>query len=59
MLGTFKDLRISETGKQPKKRELTQVKQKISHESNNHRSPNTKIRYLKLKPWKDLEIIIP
>ena len=43
ILGIFYEGKIEETAKQPKKSELTQVKQKILQESNNQRSANAKI----------------
>ena len=54
--GIFYEGKIEETGKQPKRSEPIQVKQKILPKSNNHRSPNTKISFKQLKPWKDFEI---
>ena len=41
--GIFYEGKIEETGKQPKRSEPIQVKQKILQESNNHGSANTKI----------------
>ena len=56
ILGIFYEGKIEETGKQPKRTESIQVKQKILQESNNHGSANTKIKYYQLKLWKDFEI---
>ena len=56
ILDIFYDGKIEETDKQPKRSEPIQVKQKILPKSNNHRSPNTKISFKQLKPWKDFEI---
>ena len=54
--GIFYEGKIEETGKQPKRSEPIQVKQKILPKSNNHRSPNIKISFKQLQPWKDFEI---
>jgi hypothetical protein len=43
ILDIFNEGKIEETGKQPKRSEPIQVKQKILQESNNHGSTNTKV----------------
>ncbi len=56
ILDIFYEGKIEEAGKQPKRSEPIQVKQKILQESNNHGLANTKISCSQLKTWKDFEI---
>jgi hypothetical protein len=49
ILDIFYEGKIEETGKQPKRGEPIQIKQKILQESDNHGSVNTKISCKQLK----------